>query len=88
MNVTDYKLQHYNEQLLPCPFCGKNVYLIPCADMRSDINNGWWEIGGGNGTDCCRCGISMQSAPFSEYDHKRMEEQRDMLIERWNRRVK
>ena len=54
-------------ELLPCPICGKKVYI----GLYNDGCDYWWMIHGGMHYDECHCRLFMESCKFELEDETR-----------------
>lgn len=77
-------------ELLPCPICGKKVYIGLYDDGRGDY---WWMVHGGMHYDECKCRLFMESCKFELEDETRVDYDenaigiRGGLARRWNTRA-
>ena len=76
-------------ELLPCPICGKKVYI----GLYGDGRDYWWMVHGGMHYDECKCRLFMESCKFEledeakvDYDERAMSI-RGGLVRRWNTRA-
>ena len=76
-------------ELLPCPICGKKVYI----GLYNDGCDYWWMIHGGMHYDECHCRLFMESCKFELEDETRADYDehamgiRGGLARRWNQRA-
>lgn len=76
--------------LLPCPLCGKKVYV----GLYGYERDYWWMVHGGMHYDECKCRLFMESCKFELEDESEVDcDERAMnirggLIRRWNTRSK
>ena len=75
-------------ELLPCPICGKKVYI----GLYDDGRDYWWMVHGGMHYDECHCRLFMESCKFELEDETRADYDehamgvRGGLARRWNQR--
>lgn len=76
-------------ELLPCPLCGKKVYI----GLYDDGRGYWWMVHGGMHHDECHCRLFVESCKFEleddmkvDYDEHAMGV-RGWLAKRWNTRA-
>ena len=76
-------------ELLPCPTCGKKVYI----GLYGGKPDYWWMVHGGMHYDECKCRIFMESCKFELEDETRVDYDeyamniRGGLVRRWNTRA-
>lgn len=77
-----------NDELLPCPFCGGSVSVIPCCylDEYTDESSYSWKIAHNDLHSGCHCSLNV----YGEYrtlECKEADAQKQRLIEAWNTRA-